>query len=160
MIDPAREARIAWVAARRLGFVRCAIEHVHHRHNTSAILRTCDALGVHHVHLVGDAPLVVTKGAARGADHWLELHDHARTEDAVRAVKDAGCALWVADLAAPPTAPADVPLDRPVCIWLGAEVMGVSAAAREAADGVVTLPMHGFAQSLNVSVAAALSGGS
>ena len=53
-------------------------------------------------------------------------------------------------------APEAVPVDAPVCLWFGAELVGVSPVAREAADGVVQLPMYGFAQSLNVSVAAAL----
>ena len=53
--------------------------------------------------------------------------------------------------------PEAIPVDRPVCLWFGAELVGVSDAARAAADGVVQLPMMGFAQSLNVSVAAALA---
>jgi tRNA C32,U32 (ribose-2'-O)-methylase TrmJ len=44
-----------------------------------------------------------------------------------------------------------------VCLWFGAELAGVSEVARAAADGVVTIPMRGMAQSLNVSVAAALA---
>ena len=59
-------------------------------------------------------------------------------------------------LCAPPISPEDMPLDKPVCIWFGAELEGVSRDAREAADGVVTIPMRGFSQSLNVSVASAL----
>jgi tRNA (guanosine-2'-O-)-methyltransferase len=48
-------------------------------------------------------------------------------------------------------------VDAPVCLWFGAELLGVSDAARAAADGVVAVPMRGMAQSLNVSVAAALA---
>ncbi|MEQ1568118.1 MAG: TrmH family RNA methyltransferase, partial [Myxococcota bacterium] len=65
-------------------------------------------------------------------------------------------ALWIADLSGEPVEPQQVPVDRPVCLWFGAELVGVSEAARAAADGVVTVPMMGMAQSLNVSVAAAL----
>ena len=48
----ARARRIDAVLNQRLGRVRVAIESVYHRHNTSAILRTCDSLGIQHVHLV------------------------------------------------------------------------------------------------------------
>jgi tRNA (guanosine-2'-O-)-methyltransferase len=144
------------VLDRRLGHVRCAIETLHHRHNVSAVLRTCDALGIHHVHLAG-APFTATTAASRGAERWLALHRHPSVEQAVAAIRADGFRLWVADLAEGAVAPEDVPLDRPVCVWLGAELEGVHGAVRAAADGVVTVPMHGFSQSLNVSVAGALT---
>ena len=155
-VNPARLARIRSVLDQRLGWVRCAVEAVYHRHNVSAILRTCDSVGLQHVHLV-QGHFTPAKGAARGSDRWLDLHRESSPEAAVRSIKDAGFALWVADLAESSETPESLPLDRPVCIWMGAELFGVGPAAREAADGVVTIPMRGFAQSLNVSVAAALT---
>lgn len=144
------------VLSRRLGWVSCALEAVHHRHNVSAILRTCDALGVHGVHLVEGLRFRPSKGATRGAERWLDLHRHASATDAIRQLQAEGRRVYVADLADDSHAPSEVPLDVPVCLWFGAEHAGVSPEASAAADGVVTLPMYGFAQSLNVSVAAAL----
>lgn len=148
--------RLAAALAQRIGHVRCAIEAVHHRHNVSAILRTCDALGLQHVHLV-EGHFSPSKGAARGAERWLDLHKHKLPDEAVAELKAAGFAIWVADFADPPVPPEAIPFDRPVCLWFGAELMGVGPAAKAAADGVVTIPMRGLAQSLNVSVAAALA---
>lgn len=150
-----RQAKLRAVLDQRLGWVSCAVESLFHRHNTSAILRTCDVMGVHQVHQV-QGHFSPSTGAAKGSERWLEILRHPSPEEAVRAIKDAGCALWVADLAEPSVPPEEVPLDRPVCLWLGAELVGVSPVAREAADGVVTIPMYGLAQSLNVSVSAAL----
>jgi len=150
-----RQVRLRAVLDRRLGHVRCAVEAVFHRHNVSAILRTADALGIHGVHLV-QGHFTPSSGAAKGAERWLELYRHPSAEEAMQSIRDAGYALWVADLASPPVPPEAVPLDRPVCLWFGAELAGVCPAVREAADGVVTIPMHGLAQSLNVSVSAAL----
>ncbi len=155
MLNEIRRRRIEEVLYRRLGRVRCAVEAVYHRHNVSAILRTCDALGLHHVHLVGSRRLKVSRGAARGAERWLDLHHHDDPEQAIEALRAQGARVFVADLDGA-YAPEQVPVDRPVCLWFGAELVGVSAEARAAADGVVTLPMHGFSQSLNVSVAMAL----
>lgn len=151
-----RNQRIRRALDQRLGHVRCAIEAVHHRHNVSAILRTCESLGLQHVHLV-EGHFVPSRGPARGAERWLDLHHHDHPEQAIAALRDAGFAIWVADLADPPTPPEAVPLDRPVCLWFGAELVGVGPEVRAAADGVVTVPMRGLAQSLNVSVAAALT---
>ena len=156
-LDPTgRRARMAAVLEQRLAWVHCAIEAVHHRHNVSAILRTCDALGLHHVHLV-EGHFTPSKGAARGAERWLDLSEHPTPEQAIAAIQGRGCAIYVADLADEACTPEDVPIDRPVCLWFGAELVGVGPAARSAADGVLTIPMRGFAQSLNVSVAAALA---
>jgi tRNA (guanosine-2'-O-)-methyltransferase len=152
----ARELRVRAALDRRIGGVRCAIEGLYHRHNTSAILRTCEAMGIQHVHLV-DGGSHLSRGPARGAERWLDLHVHRDAQQAIQAVRDAGFAIWIADLADPPVPPEAVPLDRPVCVWFGAELIGVAPEVRAVADGVVTIPMHGLAQSLNVSVAAALT---
>lgn len=154
--DPERLARIRAALDQRLHHVAIAVEALYHRHNVSAVLRTADALGIHRVHLV-EGHFKAVKGASRGAERWLELHHHASPEAAVQAIRDAGYAIYVADLAPDGVAPEHVPLDKPVCLWFGAELVGVSPIAREAADGVVTVPMRGFAQSLNVSVAAAVT---
>jgi tRNA (guanosine-2'-O-)-methyltransferase len=111
---------------------------------------------VHHVHLIGDVPFQASRGPCRGANHWLDISEHDDVSSAGAAIREAGYAIWVADLAHPPVAPAEVPIDKPVCLWFGAELVGVSDEARAAADGVVTIPMRGFSQSLNISVAAAL----
>lgn len=156
MATVSRFQRMQEVLGRRLGHVRCAAESLYHRHNVSAVLRTCESLGMQHVHLVGEE-FQATRGASRGAERWLSLHRHATAEQAIEAIRQAGFALWVADLADDAVAPETVPLDRPLCLWVGAELEGVSEVAREAADGVLTVPMRGFTQSLNVSVAAALA---
>lgn len=151
-----RLERIQAALAQRLAHVSCAVQAVHHRHNMSAILRTCDALGIHRVDLV-EGHFKAVRGAARGAERWLDIHHHTSPADAVRALDDAGFSIWVADLDADAVTPEELPLEGPVCIWMGAELEGVDPVAHEAAAGVVRVPMRGLAQSLNVSVAAALT---
>ncbi|MEZ4317874.1 MAG: RNA methyltransferase [Myxococcota bacterium] len=144
------------VLDQRLHHVSVAVEALFHRHNVSAVLRTVDAMGVHRAHLV-EGHFQAVRGASRGAERWLELHHHESPEQAVERIHAAGYRIWCADLADDAVTPEEVPLDRPVCVWLGAELVGVSPVAREACDGVITVPMRGFSQSLNVSVAAALT---
>lgn len=145
------------VLRQRTGWVRCVVEAVYHRHNVSAILRTCDALGIHDVHLVGANWQSLSKGPARGAERWLSLHYHDDPTQAIDALRASGHEIYVADLQGDPVLPEEIPLQRPVALWFGAELLGVSDIARKAAAGVVCLPMRGMAQSLNVSVAAALA---
>ncbi|MCB9673715.1 MAG: RNA methyltransferase [Alphaproteobacteria bacterium] len=151
-----RIARMREVLDQRLHHVSVAVEALYHRHNVSAVLRTVDALGIHRVGLV-EGHFKAVRGAARGAERWLELRHHPTPEAAVEAIRARGYRIWCADLSDDAVPPEEVPLDRPVCIWMGAELVGVSREAREACDGIVTVPMRGFAQSLNVSVAAAVT---
>jgi tRNA (guanosine-2'-O-)-methyltransferase len=150
-----RVDRITQTANNRLKRVSIAIEAVHHRHNISAILRTADSLGIATVHLItGD--FRAARGAARGAERWLTIHKHPSTLHAISQIHGEGRDIYVADIADDALPPTAVPVNRPLCLWFGAEHAGVSPEAIAASKGMVSLPMHGMAQSLNVSVAAAL----
>ena len=74
---------------RRLGWLHCAAETVRSRHNVSASLRSCDAFGIQHVHLVGET-FTATRGASRGAERWMTVHTHETTADAITALKSRG----------------------------------------------------------------------
>jgi tRNA (guanosine-2'-O-)-methyltransferase len=154
MLHDVRRQRIRDVAARRLAHVCVAAEHTWHRHNVSALLRSADAAGVLDVHLVGTRAFEPSSGPSRGTWRWLNLHHHETAADAVTAIAAAGYDLWVADFAEEPVGPEGIPLQRPVCLWFGAELLGVSPEARAAAAGVVTLPMRGMGQSLNLAACA------
>ncbi len=151
-----RLARMRSVLDKRLAHVAVAVEALYHRHNVSAVLRTVDSLGLHRVHLVA-GHFKAVRGASRGAEKWLELHHHPDPITAIRAIKASGYRVWAADIAENAVTPEQVPLDTPVCIWMGAELVGVHPDVIAECDGVVSVPMHGFSQSLNVSVAAALT---
>jgi tRNA (guanosine-2'-O-)-methyltransferase len=155
--EPIRAERVARVRAmltRRLSTVVGVVEAVHRRHNTSAILRSCEAFGVHEVHMV-TGPFRPAKGAARGAERWLELHPHETVTPCIEGLQARGFRVYVADLDDRAVTPDAVPVDGPVAILFGSEMSGVSGAARAAADGAVIVPMWGLTASLNVSVAAA-----
>ena len=149
-----RRARIDAVLDRRIQSVVVVVEAVRRRHNTSAILRTAEAFGLHEVHLVtgGFHP---SRGAARGAERWLDLHRHDTTRGCLEALKARGFQVWVADPTDEAVLPAQIPVDGPVALLFGSELVGVSDEARALADGTVALPMRGLTASLNVSSAAA-----
>ncbi|MBN1336676.1 MAG: RNA methyltransferase [Deltaproteobacteria bacterium] len=152
---PRRVARMLDVLDRRLGSVVLVVEAVRKRHNVSAILRTADAFGLHEVHLVsgGFRP---SHGAARGSERWLHLVRCPSIAASVSGLRTRGFRIAVADLGPACWTPETVPVDRPLAILFGSELTGVSAEAHALADGTVHVPMHGFVESLNVSVAAAL----
>ncbi|MCP4807088.1 MAG: RNA methyltransferase [Proteobacteria bacterium] len=141
---------------RRLNGVTVVAEAVHRRHNISAILRSAEAFGMHEAHLVAEhwRPSV---GAAKGAERWLDLEFHESIDSCFAQLRERGHVIYVADLDEHAIPPEELPVDQPIAVLFGSELGGVSPRARELADGVVTVPMHGVTQSLNVSVAAALT---
>ncbi len=155
-ISARRLERMAEVLATRLQTVTVVGEAIRRRHNVSAILRSAEAFGVHHVHLVTN-DFSPAPGAARGTERWLEIHRHDTTEACLEALKADGFRVYVCDLDEGALAPEAVPVDQPIALVFGSELQGVTPAARALADGVVSVPMRGFAESLNVSVAAALT---
>lgn len=153
-VSPERQARIQEMLSERLGSVCVIAEAIHRRHNTSAILRSCEAFGVHEVHLI-TGQFRTSRGAARGAERWLDLHRWETIEECVTQLKARGYRIFVGDLAADAHTPETLPVDGPVAILFGNELNGVSDEARALADGSVIVPMRGLMESLNVSVAAA-----
>ncbi|MGD1000519.1 MAG: RNA methyltransferase [Candidatus Brocadiia bacterium] len=153
-----RPARMRLVAGRRLGGVRVVLDGVHDPHNISAVLRSCEGFGVQHVHLVGameDLPL--NRAITCGCEKWLELHAHADGAACAGALHQQGFGLWAAvpDRAAQPIEALD--FGRKVALVFGGEHAGLSDELLAACDGRYQLPMPGFSQSLNVSVAAGIS---
>lgn len=151
---PARQQRVQQMLSRRMGSVVVVAEAIHRRHNTSAILRTCEAFGVHTVHLI-TGEFRVSRGAARGAERWLNIRHWTSLQACVAALKSEGFVLYAADVGRDAVSPATVPVDQPIAVLFGNELRGVSEAARALCDGFITVPMYGMMESLNVSVAAA-----
>lgn len=151
----ARRARVEAALARRLGSVVAVAESVRRRHNASAILRSCEAFGVHEVHLI-TAGFKVSPGAARGAERWVHKRRFDTTAESFADLRTRGFRVYVADLLPGAFTPESVPVDGPLAIVFGSELRGVSAEARAAADGAVRIPMLGLTASLNVSVSAAI----
>ena len=150
-----RVARVREALSRRLGSLVVVCEAVRRRHNVSAILRTCEAFGVHEVHLI-TANFRPSPGAARGAERWVFKKRFDTVDASLAELQGRGFDIYVADLAEQADSPATVPVDRPLAIVFGSEAQGVSDEARRWAKGVVQVPMFGLTESLNVSVSAAV----
>ena len=150
-----RAERVRATLANRLGSVAVVAEAVRRRHNVSAILRTCEAFGIHEVHLVtqGFRPV---PGASRSSERWVDTRILPTTAASLDDLRARGFRIYVADFLPGAYTPETVPVDQPLALVFGSEVRGVSVEARERADGAVLIPMRGLTQSLNVSVSAAI----
>jgi len=156
-MTPERFAKLKAVLDRRQPDLTVLAEDVHKAHNISAVLRTCDAVGVMELNAVSPS------GAFRrhrmisgGSRKWVRLRTHDSTEAACCSLKESGYQLLAAHFS---TGSVDyrVPdYTRPTALLLGSELLGVSAQAAALADLQIVVPMRGLVESLNVSVAAAV----
>ncbi len=152
-----RRRRIFDVLARRQPDLTVLAEEVYKPHNLSAILRSCDAVGIGEVHAVKPTGGVATFSAtSASAEKWVDLVVHESTQAAAAALKERGMTLYAAHLSDGAVDYRDVDYTVPCAVILGNEKEGVSDEAAELADRHVVIPMQGMVQSLNVSVAAAV----
>ena len=178
-VGEARQARIATVVAARTVRVVPVLERVHDLGNVNAALRSTEGLGYGAAHLVGlqgeaaawaeafgvaegEDAATVEGGTGRaqrqsqGADKWLDLHVWPDAAAACDGLKARGYRIAATHLAADAVPIADVDFTQPTALVFGNERDGVSADLLARADLNVVLPIDGFIQSYNISVAAAL----
>jgi tRNA (guanosine-2'-O-)-methyltransferase len=150
-----RYQKIAAMLARRQPDLSVLAENVHKPHNLSAILRSCDAVGIPTVHAVNPTGGVPTFNETSASAHkWVELRVHASLPDATAALGEVQ--LLAAHFSPGAKDYRDVDYTKPTCVLLGNEKHGVSPEAAELADAHIIIPMLGMVQSLNVSVATAV----
>lgn len=156
-MTPERFRRLRAILERRQPDLTVLADGVHKPHNLAAILRSCDAVGVLEAHAVDRGRgLDVPHLSSAGTGKWLPVRVHGSVGEAVNAIKRDGIQLVAAHFSENAVDYRSLDYTRPTAFLLGTELYGVSAAARAAADAEVLIPMRGHADSLNVSVAAAL----
>ena len=156
-ITDERKARIEAVISGRTRRVIPVLERLSDPHNTAAVLRSADAFGAQEVHVIETAErFVASTRVAKGSERWLDLVCHSDTEVCVDALHARGYRVLVAAMDGE-VEPAGLAALGRVAVVFGNEHAGVSAAMRARADGAYRIPMRGFVESLNVSVAAAIT---
>lgn len=157
LVLPRRLARMQAVIGQRTHTIVPVLEGLVDPHNTSAVLRSCDAFGLQQVHLVEhDQKQRAAQTVSKGAERWLSISKHNDSDSCFQRLRDSGYEVWVAAMEAKHTA-RDLCAVPKVAVVFGNEHRGPSATAREHATGFFAVPMRGFVESLNVSVAAAIT---
>jgi tRNA (guanosine-2'-O-)-methyltransferase len=153
---PRRFERIKSVLDRRMADLTVLLEQVDKPHNLSAILRSCDAVGVleaHAVCLKGRMPTFNT--TAQGSQKWVPLHVHPDSATALAMLKGKGFRIYGTHLDSEAVDYRSCDFTGPTAFVLGAEKWGLSRETAALVDQAIFIPMHGMVQSLNVSVATA-----
>lgn len=133
------------------------LENIYDRGNISAVMRSAEAFGFHHFHIIESGEkFKESNRVTQGADKWLMVQKWKSTEEAFTNLKKQGVKIYTTALTERALDIEDLDLSGPTALVLGNEKDGVSKTALDLSDGNVLIPMRGFTQSFNISVAAAL----
>ncbi|MBO8172122.1 MAG: RNA methyltransferase [Bacillaceae bacterium] len=158
MIRPERLKRLYQVLQERTRYVSVVLEAVDDGHNQAAVLRSAEAFGIQNISVVvGSAPFQPNKKVTQSAHKWVTIDRKPDIETAVKDLKAEGYQVLASYLGDDSESIDDVDLSKPTALLFGNEHNGISSEAAELADGKFIIPMRGFVQSLNISVAAAVT---
>lgn len=152
-----RQKKIISVAQERCFDISIVLESIYDRGNISAVMRTAEGLGFANFHIIETfEKFKEANRVTQGADKWVETKKWKSTQDFIKFAKTNNIRICVTSLeAAKPLH--EVDFSTPLALVLGNEKSGISKEMFEAADERVIIPMPGFVQSFNISVAGALS---
>ena len=143
----------------RTDFVTIILEDIYHEHNISACLRSADCFGIQNVNIIEQKhSFKDNKEISMGASKWININKHKKTSSALKKLKKKGYKIV---LTSPHNSEKTIfdnsLIKNKVAILFGSEVNGCSNDAKKLADEFMSIPMYGFTESYNISVAVALT---
>jgi tRNA (guanosine-2'-O-)-methyltransferase len=153
-----RAEKIRRVLQQRQPDLTVVMENIHDPHNVSAMLRSCDAVGIMRVELLYTKERLpsIGKKSSSSAGKWVERRKHRSVDECFETLRSEGFSI-LATRVDHKTTLYDLDMTGKVAIVFGNEHRGVSNEAAEKADHVFRIPMLGMIESLNVSVACAVT---
>lgn len=155
-----RLERLTSVLEKRQTNLTIILENINDKHNLAACLRSCDAVGVSEVYILyhgTQQERKLGKNAAASATKWLKIHRFYNVEECFAAIRAKGMKIYTTALGEESVSLYDLDLSEGAALCFGNEHDGVSAEALELADANFNIPQVGMIQSLNISVACAVS---
>ena len=155
-----RSEKIYACVSRRQPSLSIVLENVHDPHNVSAVLRSCDAVGVMDVHLVyhsGQSFPELGEKSSASARKWVLTHKHSSIDECYDYLRKEGKKILTTGMSNEARSLYTIDFTEPIAIVFGNEHAGVSEEAILKADGNMLIPQVGMIQSLNISVACAVT---
>ncbi len=159
-MTPERETKIKRVLNHRQSGLVLVMENVHDPHNISAVMRTCDAVGVQDLFVlttIMPRHKKFGKNAAASAAGWLTIHQYDDTKACMDAVRERCEKIYATHLGIASESLYDLDLTQRVALVFGNEHAGVTEECLKHCDGNFIIPQVGMVQSLNISVACAIT---
>jgi len=159
-MTPERKAKLEYVLSRRQNDITIVLENVFDPHNISAVMRTCDAVGVQELYVLNTKIPPHKKWGAKSsssAAKWLTIYQFANSEECFAELRKKYSKILTTHLSSDAVNLYQIDLTQPVALVFGNEHSGVSEEIRKFADGNFIIPQSGIIRSLNISVACAVT---
>jgi tRNA (guanosine-2'-O-)-methyltransferase len=160
VMTPEREVRLKQVLDKRQNDLTVVLENVFDPHNISAVMRTCDAVGIQDLYVLNTKISKHKKWGARSsssAAKWLTVHQYTEASLCFSELRKKYPLILTTHLASSAISLYNIDFTGPVALVFGNEHDGVSEEIRALAHGNFVIPQVGMIRSLNISVACAIS---
>jgi len=159
-MTPQRQEKLISVLNKRQHDITVVLENVFDPHNISAVMRTCDAVGVQDIYILNTKIPPHKKWGAKSsssAAKWLTIHQFENAEECFLSLRKHYSTILTTHLSTDAVSLHDIDLTQSIALVFGNEHSGVSDEIRILADGNFIIPQVGIIQSLNISVACAVT---
>ncbi len=159
-MTPERSARLNKVLSKRQPGLTIVLENVSDPHNISAVMRTCDAVGIQEIYILNTNIPIHKKWSSKtssSAAKWLTIHQFDNIKECIAELRQKFNKIYTTHLSSDAVELYSMNLVEPVALIFGNEHSGVSNDLIVQCDGNFIIPQVGIIKSLNISVACAVS---
>lgn len=159
-MTPERKEKLLNVLSKRQNDITVVLENVFDPHNISAVMRTCDAVGVQDIYILNTKIPRHKKWGTRSsssAAKWLTVHQFEQAEECFKSLRQRYSTILTTHLGSDAVGLYELELTKSIALVFGNEHSGVSEEIRALADGNFIIPQVGIIRSLNISVACAVT---
>ena len=161
VINDDRVTLLHEILEQRTRYVSIVLDDIYQPQNASAIMRTCECLGVQDLHIIEDRnDYTINRDVVKGSSKWITLKRYKNSnsrEDCLQHLKQHDYKIVAMTLSEDSMPLEQLPVEDKIAICFGCEETGLSETIEKHADYKVQIPIHGFTQSYNVSVSAGIS---
>ena len=159
-MTPERREKLLNVLSKRQPDLTVVLENVFDPHNISAVMRTCDAVGIQEVFILNTKIPRHKKWGAKSsssAAKWLTVHQYENAGECFSSLRKRYSKILTTHLSSDAIGLHEIDMTEPIALVFGNEHSGVSDEIRALADGNFIIPQVGIIRSLNISVACAVT---
>ncbi len=160
-ITPKREQRFKSVISKRQNDLTVILENVHDPHNIGAVMRSCDAVGISEIYVLNSEKKPKDKlfglNSSSGSGKWVKVIYFEDVKECMEVVKSKYQKIYGTHLSHDAKSIHDLSLHESCALLFGNEHDGITDEALQHVDQNLVIPQFGMVQSLNISVACAIS---
>ncbi len=159
-MTPERKDKLISVLNKRQSNLTVVLENVFDPHNVSAVMRTCDSVGIQDMYTINTRVAPVREWgfkSSSSARKWVTMHQYTDVHQCFDELREQYDKIYTTHLADDSLGLYDIDFTQSIALVFGNETFGVSEEVRALADGNFVIPQIGIIRSLNISVACAVS---